>query len=326
MQFYRNARLLPKYQRDVSLTSINQDHNQSGVDKRAAYARLSPPFDAPVSGDGQLGVFEGLTSDISVNGKQPQSNGERRSIAALPPYIHHNLLLNVSSYLPALRFAGMRCDCVTETVSFAVRSVVTETPHVVVATNLLNYGHLHAGRSRTDRGVSNRPDCSQRSCRWSRVHVSHQSFCRASFPCPYFAGYSQPWAVGAGTADGRPWVVSGDTFGLMSWTTSNNAYDLFYKVHATGSSRIAFTQPDSTYTHSITQNAEQTWFQTDQPLHVNLTQCTGLLQDDDARGLLGAIATAGLLKQERWHSTITTATLANLRAASKNGFGPSSWV
>ena len=48
------------------------------------------------------------------------------------------------------------------------------------------------------------------------------------------------------------------------------------------------------------------------------------MQDDDARGLLGAIATAGLLKQERWHSTITTATLANLRAASKNGFGPSS--
>lgn len=76
VQFYRNARLLPTYQRAVSLTLINQDHNQSGADKRAAYARLSPPFEAPVSGDGQLGVFEGLTSDISVNGKQPQSNGE----------------------------------------------------------------------------------------------------------------------------------------------------------------------------------------------------------------------------------------------------------
>ena len=49
-----------------------------------------------------------------------------------------------------------------------------------------------------------------------------------------------------------------------------------------------------------------------------------VLQDDDARGLLGAIATAGLLKQQRWHSTITTATLGNLRASSKNGFGPSS--
>lgn len=81
VQFYRNARLLPTYQRAVSLTSINQDHNQSGADKRAAYARLSPPFDAPVSGDGQLGVFEGLTSDISVNGKQPQSNGMRCSTA-----------------------------------------------------------------------------------------------------------------------------------------------------------------------------------------------------------------------------------------------------
>ena len=47
------------------------------------------------------------------------------------------------------------------------------------------------------------------------------------------AGYSQPWAVGAGTADGRPWVVSGDTFGLMAWTTANAAYDLFYKVRNT---------------------------------------------------------------------------------------------
>ena len=38
-----------------------------------------------------------------------------------------------------------------------------------------------------------------------------------------------------------------------------------------------------------------------------------MYKDDDARGLLGAIATAALLKSERWHSTITTATLGNLR-------------
>ncbi len=43
--------------------------------------------------------------------------------------------------------------------------------------------------------------------------------------------------------------------------------------------------------------------------------------DDDARGLLGAVATAGLLKSERWHSTIATAVLGNLRLTAKNGFG-----
>ena len=46
---------------------------QATKDNCAAYARLSAPYEAPISGDGQLGVFEGLTSDISVNGKQPQA-------------------------------------------------------------------------------------------------------------------------------------------------------------------------------------------------------------------------------------------------------------
>jgi hypothetical protein len=47
-------------------------------------------------------------------------------------------------------------------------------------------------------------------------------------------------------------------------------------------------------------------------------------KDDDARGLLGAVATAGLLGTPRWHSTIATATLANLRATDQQGFGPAS--
>ena len=89
------------------------------------------------------------------------------------------------------------------------------------------------------------------------------------------SGYSQPWAIGAGSANDRPWVVSGDAFGLMAWTTADQAYELFYK-------------------------------------------------DDDARGLLGAIVTAGVLKTPRWHTTIATATLANLRQTAENGFGPSS--
>ena len=43
------------------------------------------------------------------------------------------------------------------------------------------------------------------------------------------SGYSQPWAIGAGSANDRPWVVSGDAFGLMAWTTADQAYELFYK-------------------------------------------------------------------------------------------------
>lgn len=41
------------------------------------YARMAPPYEAPVSGDGQLGICEGLTSDIDIEGHQPQSNGVR---------------------------------------------------------------------------------------------------------------------------------------------------------------------------------------------------------------------------------------------------------
>lgn len=36
------------------------------------------------------------------------------------------------------------------------------------------------------------------------------------------------------------------------------------------------------------------------------------------------MATAALLKSERWHSTIATATLGNLRITARNGFGFSS--
>ena len=78
VQFYRNARLLPTGQRAVELTTLKCDgSSQDTKDKCAAFARLSPPYEALESGNGQLGVFEGLTSDISVNGKQPQSNGVR---------------------------------------------------------------------------------------------------------------------------------------------------------------------------------------------------------------------------------------------------------
>ena len=211
VQFYRSSRLLPTAERATELAQLGTLSDTAPLrlqtEARRKYARLVPPYAAPVSGDGQLGVFEGLTSDITLGGTQPQSN-------------------------------GMRCDCISETsASFAVRAAVTgNVSDRLVATNLLNYAHLHAG-------------------------------------------FHQAWAVGAngggGTADGRPWVISGDTFGIKSWTTSKGAYELFYK-------------------------------------------------DDDARGLLAAIATAGLLQSERWHSTLATGVLGNLRITPHDGFGPRS--
>ena len=212
VEFYRNARLLPDAQRAIKLTMIIPANNTDpGPDfdmKMRRFARRAPPYEANVSGDGQLGVFEGFTSDIDYFGRQPQFN-------------------------------GIRCDCVTETSSaFAVRAAVTgNESDRLVATNLLNYGHIHAG-------------------------------------------FHQPWALGAGQPDiytnihtgaTRPWVVSGDAFGLMAWETMDHAYQLYYS-------------------------------------------------DDNARGFLGAIATAGLLSSERWHSTLATGVLGNLRHTSRSGF------
>jgi hypothetical protein len=209
VQFYRNARLLPTVARATELAMIVSTLPDYDLRMRK-YARLAPPYETNESGNGQLGIFEGLTSDIDIRGTQPQSN-------------------------------GVRCDCITETsASFAVRSVITgNVSDRDVSMNLLNYAHLHAG-------------------------------------------FHQPWAVGSGkpdpyttkhTRETRPWTVSGDAFGLMSWTTLDHAYQEFFS-------------------------------------------------DDDARGLLGAIATAGLLRSERWHSTIATAVLGNLRATPKSGFAP----
>lgn len=212
VEFYRAARLLPDASRAVQLGMLFGLNASMQPDALRRYSRLAPPYDTNGSGDGQLGVFEGLTSDIDINGKQPQSN-------------------------------GVRCDCVTEaSASFAVRSVLTGSKaDRLVSTNLLNYGHVHAG-------------------------------------------FHQPWALGGNapdpytkvhTRDSRPWIISGDAFGIKSWTTLDHAYQQFFV-------------------------------------------------DDDARGLLGAMATAALLKSERWHSTIATGVLGNLRTSTREGFSQSS--
>eukprot|EP00040_Diaphanoeca_grandis_P026893 m.151655 g.151655 ORF g.151655 m.151655 type:complete len:876 (+) comp30772_c0_seq2:72-2699(+) len=202
VQFYRNSRMLPTAQRASDLYILDCANGLNPACE--AYSRLDFPYNAS-SGDGQLGVFEGLTSNIALDGNQPQS-------------------------------LGVRCDCVTEaSTSFAVRGIVTNNKSdIAVATNLLNFGHIHSG-------------------------------------------YSQPWVVGGGSNldKARPWASTGGAFGIKAWTTADNAYTEFYK-------------------------------------------------DDDARGLLGALGTAGLLQSDRWHSTIVTGVLGNLRVTTKAGFGPSS--
>lgn len=63
-----------------------------------------------------------------------------------------------------------------------------------VATNLLNYGHIHSGY--------------------------HQSWALgAGQPDKYTSSH---------TKDSRPWILSGDAFGLMSWTTMDHAYQEFF--------------------------------------------------------------------------------------------------
>ena len=202
VQFYRNARLIPDATRATALARLHCKSADSS-NNCSDFANLRAPYAQRLSGEGQLGIFEGLTSDIDLLGRQPQS-------------------------------IGVRADCVTESsASFAVRGRVTKnSSDLLVGTNLLSYAHIHAG-------------------------------------------YTQPWIVGAGaeTDASRPWTASGDAFGLLSWTTADAAYELYYK-------------------------------------------------DDDARGMLGAIATASLVQSDRWHTTLVTAILGNLRTTPKNGFGP----
>ena len=116
VQFYRNSLLMPTPERALQLASLNCTKGAASNDACDNFARLAPPFNTTVGGEGQLGVMEGLTSDISVDGSQPQS-------------------------------IGVRCDCVTETsAAFAVRGLVSNnSSDIAVAKNLLNYGHIHSG-------------------------------------------------------------------------------------------------------------------------------------------------------------------------------------
>jgi hypothetical protein len=98
------------------------------------------------------------------------------------------------------------------------------------------------------------------------------------------SGYHQPWALGAGQPD--PYTAI-HTKATRPWVVSGDAFGI-----------KSWTTMDHSY---------QEYF-----------------SDDDARGLLGAVATAGLLKSERWHSTIATGVLGNLRQTHRGGFAPGS--
>jgi hypothetical protein len=115
VDFYRRARLLPGGARANQLAMLSVQ--QSAADQRA-FARMAPPFDvgANISGDGRLGIFEGLLSDIDVDGKQLQSN-------------------------------GVRSDCVMEaSAAFAALGAVGGQPaDSRTASNLLDYGLIHSG-------------------------------------------------------------------------------------------------------------------------------------------------------------------------------------
>ena len=113
--FYRSSLLMPDARRARQLASLVPTRADLASLKRR-YARLSPPFGQRVSGDGQLGIFEGLTSDVAIDGTQPQAN-------------------------------SVRCDCVSESSSsFAVRAVLTDNASDArVAANLLSFAHLHSG-------------------------------------------------------------------------------------------------------------------------------------------------------------------------------------
>ena len=80
MQFYRNSFLLPDPKRAADLAMLVPSMPDL-PDRLRKYARLAPPYAPVASGEGQLGVFEGLTSDISV--RDPRAL--RRSFSALSP-------------------------------------------------------------------------------------------------------------------------------------------------------------------------------------------------------------------------------------------------
>ena len=217
--WFRRSMSMPGVVQASQLASL---HCQSGAgtsDGCSAFARGAGQFEQNVSGDGLLGIFEGFTSDIALDGSQPRAIEVRDDCVSETS----------SSFATLGALLAKEAAETGDTNTHEEAQAATRT-----ASNLLSFAHLHSG-------------------------------------------FHQVWTVGAGsaTASAKPWVVRGDAFGILSWETGDNAFTKFYK-------------------------------------------------DDDARAILAAMATASLSKTERWHSTIATAVLGNLRATSRAGFGPSS--
>ena len=129
VEFYRSARLMPSYDNALAwayLKCVDADTSP----ECGAFARQAPPYYSTnishqgtntatdQSAEGQLGIFEGLTSDIALDGNQPMKT-------------------------------GVRDDCIQETsAAFAVRGALTNSARDNrTAINLLSYAHQHSGYS-----------------------------------------------------------------------------------------------------------------------------------------------------------------------------------
>ena len=68
VRFYQRARLLPSAAAAVELARLKCYSSASTSSQCAALSRLDPPYDGLASGQGQLGVLEGFSSTIGLEG------------------------------------------------------------------------------------------------------------------------------------------------------------------------------------------------------------------------------------------------------------------
>ena len=74
VEFYRRARLMPNAKAAAQLATLYCDEGAATSDNCSEFARNSKGYDHP-DGNGALGMFEGYTSDIAMDGTQPRSIG-----------------------------------------------------------------------------------------------------------------------------------------------------------------------------------------------------------------------------------------------------------
>ena len=116
MRWFVSSMNMPGVKQASQLATLRCERGAATSDGCAAFARGAGNYRQNVSGTGLLGIFEGFTSDIALDGSQP-------------------------------RAIEIRADCVCETsASFAALGAVTgDAASVRIASNLLSYAHIHSG-------------------------------------------------------------------------------------------------------------------------------------------------------------------------------------